>query len=570
MTADPRSPVDTRGEAAWIGLALLAAVVGLALLADTLGRSSATYDETLYIQTAARWWRTGDQEDISRAGSPLAFWKMQQAPVLWILDHTGRKGWIDDPGRHEAELLVWVRAGSLWIWALALGVTAIWSRACYGPRALALAAWWFALSPNLLAHGSLATMELPVTAAFTLASFLFWLYLKHDRGGWLALCGLCAGLAFACKFTAILLPPLLAAAEFLITCSRRGWRSALARALATGCVLLPLLVLGDILATGFATLPASRQVGSHPLVEQRFQGATARILSRLLETPIPQDWVGLSRQMIHQHSGANGYLLGERRTHGWPHYYLVALAVKAPPLLWLALAARLACRRRLPHAPARALPIIIALLFFAAASIASSRNFGLRYLLPIAPLVIVWLSGLAEAGRAGRVIALVALAGQAVAVSSVHPHELTYFNVFAGGAQGGRRVLADSNLDWGQGLKSLAELQRRDPRLRDLTLYYFGDTDPARYGVAGQAYVVHAERTEPDFPQSLACKTAYLAVSASLAWGPWGPEDFFQELRPLEPVAWTDDSTIAVYRTSDLETARRARGSRSPAPAAAQ
>ena len=41
--------------------------------------------------------------------------------------------------------------------------------------------------------------------------------------------------------------------------------------------------------------------------------------------------------------------------------------------------------------------------------------------------------------------------GKALAVAAVHPFELTYFNVLAGGPLGGRHILSDSNLDWGQG-----------------------------------------------------------------------------------------------------------------------
>src|SRR5262245_52525659 len=74
----------------WCGAAVvLAAVVGLGLMVDSLGRSSATYDEVKYLQVAARWWRTGDQEEITRMGSPLVFWKLQQVPVLWVLDRVG-------------------------------------------------------------------------------------------------------------------------------------------------------------------------------------------------------------------------------------------------------------------------------------------------------------------------------------------------------------------------------------------------------------------------------------------------------------------------------------------------
>src|SRR5829696_644073 len=94
----------------------LAAVVGLGLMLDSLRRSSATYDEVKYLEVAARWWRTGDQEEISRMGSPVTFWKLQQAPVLWALDRSGRRAWVDDPVRYQAELLPVARAGGLWIW----------------------------------------------------------------------------------------------------------------------------------------------------------------------------------------------------------------------------------------------------------------------------------------------------------------------------------------------------------------------------------------------------------------------------------------------------------------------
>src|SRR5436305_1382307 len=143
------------------GLVLLAALTGLVLMADSLGRSSATYDEVMYLEVAARWWRTGDQARITRAGSPLTFWKLQQVPMLWALDRLGYGSWIDDPGRYEATLLPLARATALWVWLVALALVASWSRRLYGPRAMVLAAWWFALSPNLLAHGALITMETP-------------------------------------------------------------------------------------------------------------------------------------------------------------------------------------------------------------------------------------------------------------------------------------------------------------------------------------------------------------------------------------------------------------------------
>jgi hypothetical protein len=54
-------------------------------------------------------------------------------------------------------------------------------------------------------------------------------------------------------------------------------------------------------------------------------------------------------------------------------------------------------------------------------------------------------------------------------------------------------------------------------------------------------------------PPSLEAETAYLAVSASLQWGPWGPEGYFQALDVVRPVAMTADTTIAIYRAEDLQ-----------------
>ncbi len=84
-----------------------------------------------------------------------------------------------------------------------------------------------------------------------------------------------------------------------------------------------------------------------------------------------------------------------------------------------------------------------------------------------------------------------------------------------------------------------------------MTFYYFGNTDPAHYGVAGRCHVFNAVDDCPS-PGLDRVETPYLAVSASLQFGPWGPPGFFHELDRLRPVRLTDDTTIAIYRTADL------------------
>src|SRR5471030_743682 len=122
----------------WGWLTALAVLAGLALSVDAIFKSSATYDEVAYLKVGAQWWRTGDQSAITRMGSPLTFWKLQQVPVLWLVDHLGRGDWIDDPIVHQRELLPLVRLGCLLIWLAAIALTATWSRQSHGPRAMAL------------------------------------------------------------------------------------------------------------------------------------------------------------------------------------------------------------------------------------------------------------------------------------------------------------------------------------------------------------------------------------------------------------------------------------------------
>ncbi len=535
-------------------LLALAAAVGLGLMTDSLWRSSATYDEVLYLEVAARWWRTGEQETITRAGSPLSFWKIQQVPMLWAVDRLGYGEWIDHPDVYEARLLPLARTSGLLVWLAAFGLVAFWSRRLYGPDAMVLAAWWFALSPNLLAHGALATMELPVLAAMTGMFLLFWEFLRTGSRRAFVASAIVGGVAFSCKFTAAVVPPILG---LLWLIGRWGdIRSRPVRtagALAGGmAAYVAILLAADVALTAGAVLPISQQAGHHPSLDGKLGATAARWAGRLIELPAPQDWVGFLKQMIMQRGGAPAYLFGEVKSTGWWYYYLVAMAVKVPLFFWAVLAARGLLAGRLRSAGCGwALPVAAA-AFVAVASLGSTRNLGVRYMLPVAPLAIVWISGLAEAGSRARRLAWCGLAAQAIAVASIHPYELTYFNVLAGGPMGGRQILSDSNLDWSQGLKPLAELQRERPELRDLTLYCFGDTEAGRYGVQGQSYTIREGKPNDHLPPRLTATTPYLAVSSTLQWGPWKARGYFQALDGVAPVCYTPDTTIAIYRTADV------------------
>jgi hypothetical protein len=152
------------------------------------------------------------------------------------------------------------------------------------------------------------------------------------------------------------------------------------------------------------------------------------------------------------------------RMDGWWWFYLAAIALKTTVGAQLLALARLAAWARRP--PSRrelgkgalllAFPAVLLLLLSR-----GSTQTGIRYLLPAFPFVMIWLArGLPDLerafGRAGRAVALGAALLGAVESVAVHPHHLMFFNLWAGGPDGGPRYFVHGD-DWGQDQRRLGE-----------------------------------------------------------------------------------------------------------------
>ena len=70
-----------------------------------------------------------------------------------------------------------------------------------------------------------------------------------------------------------------------------------------------------------------------------------------------------------------------------------------------------------------------------------------------------------------------------VGAARIHPHYLAYFNQIAGGPRGGARYLLDSNIDWGQDLKGLADYLKKEDMPGPVYVGYFGHDAPKLYGI---------------------------------------------------------------------------------------
>jgi hypothetical protein len=333
----------------------------------------------------------------------------------------------------------------------------------------------------VLASGSLATLDAWAAAGVALAAWLGLRLCERPGGPRAAGLGVALGLGAACKVTLLGLLP-LAALGAVLARRRQGLAAWRRRALAdTGLLALGLLLsLWAVYGFRLGTLDTAQLCG------KTVEGAAHTALGPLPFTP----WLeGLLQQLRHGRQGHYGYLFGQTAFQGWWWFYLAALALKttlgAQALFLLRLAAWF---RRRPSSGALltdfalvAYPLLLLVVMSA-----GRAQLGIKYLLPAFPLGVLFLArGLPDlslaCGPAGRAVFVALLALGGVESLRVHPHHLMFFNLWAGGPQGGPRYLVVGD-DWGQDQRRLAEWQREN---RPWRLYYtFYSGNPRHWGVS--------------------------------------------------------------------------------------
>jgi hypothetical protein len=246
--------------------------------------------------------------------------------------------------------------------------------------------------------------------------------------------------------------------------------------------------------------------------------------------------------------------------HGWWQYFPVAFILKTPLTTLLLTAVVVGVFLFLPKRRRRTSDELTLALFpltYGALSLTSTINIGYRHLLPILPFLFVWLSRLTHhasrithhASRithhvlrftfhVSRLTFYALLLYHAIIPLLLSPHYLAYFNPIAGGPDQGYRFLADSNTDWGQALKALAEHQQRND-LGPVKLSLFTFLDPATYGVRYEP-IAPMRDAPPVLPRRFDPGPGLYAVSATTLDGVPLPlpstYDWFRHRAPLAKI----------------------------------
>jgi 4-amino-4-deoxy-L-arabinose transferase-like glycosyltransferase len=462
-----------------------AVIAGLAifalLCATSLTRKSSTWDETVLLGTGYPLLTERDWDVASAQLHPPLTYYVHSLPLFFLdLDE---EAWSLPGGIARGQRLIASRADDrvldsarLAMLPFGLGVVlvvALWARRLYGNAGLFAALPLAALSPNLIAHARLITIDTALTFFSVLTLFLLARAGAMDTKRRRLALGVVLGLFLLTKYTALLLVGIFLIVDLTVVVARAarsgsGLRAGMLRAGAwLHCGVVAFLVMW-----------AGYQFDVGPL--QRGDALSFPV-------PMPAFFDGVLYQLAQSRQEHDFFFLGSYSTAGWWYFYPVAYAIKLPlgtlallgalPLLWL--------WKRLPPVREELYLLLPLVLFLFYMSFFNTIHNGIRYLLPVYPLALVLAGKLPRLIGRPLLASLVPAAGAlvtAVGVLSAWPDYLPYVNALFGGPSRAYRLLGDSNVDWGQDLEQLGDYLRENEVDR-VGLAYFGTADPAHYGI---------------------------------------------------------------------------------------
>ena len=513
-------PVRQPSAAFLVALAVLCALLHAVLAVTASAGKSTTADEIAHLTAGLAYNTRGDYRlqpengnlpqrlaalPLTLAGCTLPsadsdVWKVAE---VWNYGHR----FFYESGLSTDEFLFLGRAMIALVSAATGLLVFIWSRALFGWRGGFLSLGLFVFCPAFLAHGALATSDVMMTFFFVASVGAWWRHLEKPGFGGALLSAVTLGLAFVAKFSAVLLPPMLALIALVWAAGAArtaGWRAPLARLGRTVALHFAVTWAAIWLCYGFRFGAFAPALAAGASFNHGWGfvlgglGLPAEIIWYLREWRVlPEAWLyGLA--FVLQFSRERGaFLNGDYSTTGWVGFFPFAFLVKTtvPLLLLLALGLTAAARRVAVAGFAAAWPRLrpltpLAALFavYWATSLASHLNIGHRHILPTYPVLFIaagWLGRSLDLRRPLLAAAVAALALAHVGVSlRARPHYLAYFNEIVGGPENGSRHLVDSSLDWGQelpGLKTWLDTNARKDE--PVFLSYFGTGEPAYYGL---------------------------------------------------------------------------------------
>jgi 4-amino-4-deoxy-L-arabinose transferase-like glycosyltransferase len=442
-------------------LATVAAVV-LALL-GTLHDAwvdDMTTDEPIHLEWSRRLLESGET-----GRGPLHFNSKTPVVMANVLARKLARRHLD-PG---PRVLRWVaRLPTVaWLALLLIAVFAV-TRSFVGRVAAHLATIGTALDPSLIAHGALATVDVAYALATVLTLGAALAFARRPSLGWAGAVGLALGVAFATKYTAVLLIPGVLLLPLAWTQRPRPDRRTLALYAGSALTVFAvtcLVVSASYLFQGVGTPLSQVQWRSAPLIR-------AAALLPGFAPPVPRDFLtGFDIVLASERDKVFNVVILRRLYPDGVWFYFPLLWLWKTPVLLLAVQAfglwRLLWTRTLGALPALrflAANLALSLAYFC---LVYRMQIGYRFVLMCIPLA--WIlagAGLAtlpagpRAWAAGAVVVAITLAEHAPYLGN----HLAFTNLAVQPKKDVFRLTADSNVDFGQNDEKVMSWLAAHPR----------------------------------------------------------------------------------------------------------
>lgn len=360
-------------------------------------------------------------------------------------------------------------------------------------------------NPNVIAHASFVTFDVPALLTSLLAILTFFGLLKNNNLKWAAISGLSAGIAATTKYSSVLLVVLLVIFYLMYASIKLKDTSIkyMLKILSMYTSMVVLFIIGLYLPFTYGITSAQEYYQIHniwlghlnlfskPLIDtlNNLSGPTKALSTWINGVFITNLEVGVNRPGV--------FLLG--------HLYDTGHLVQYFPIVFLAkntigqllifftaifLFVRTKFKDNIKNINEEFILLIYALIYFSLA-IYSKLKLGIRHLLPFEGVLSLFSAVIITNNWNKKILNLsiykifyILIAISIFNTVSAYPHYLSYYNEFSGGNMNGYKISVDSNYDWGQDFITLNNWRLKHPEVQlyfdvyatdGINSYLFGD-----------------------------------------------------------------------------------------------
>lgn len=329
-------------------------------------------------------------------------------------------------------------------------------------------------TPLILAHGSLANTDLLITLDFSLLCYFWWRYLKEKKIKWFLISAIVFAISALSKFSFVGFIPVLFLTALVVAIKERNIRfwPGILKVIVFSCIVWFLIML----FYGFSFKLAPVFTGLPQLHEALSSVAISAI--QFLRSFLVPAWYFKGLFMIlggAVYGRGAIYIFGHFITGGSWYYFPLTIIFKTPVgFLGLLAAAICLIKRFWKRDYVLQLVLLGGSMIYLAVAMASKTNLGQRHIMPIYPLLIVFVSQLTLLINKKWQIALLAVAVVSIIFSTTlnYSNQIAYYNEFIGGTKNGYKILLDSNYDWGQSLPQISDYISKHKNEDNIYLQY--------------------------------------------------------------------------------------------------